>query len=105
MFSSSELDDFLINSKTWTAAAQETFLTWGLLGASVIAISSRTHKSQSKKTLRRDAILVVLVTLIGLFLSALMGLSCIQILNQSGYVYVPGSYGTYHHNTFMRYTK
>uniref|UniRef100_A0A1I8MZF5 Sodium:neurotransmitter symporter family protein n=1 Tax=Musca domestica TaxID=7370 RepID=A0A1I8MZF5_MUSDO len=98
VFSSSELDDFLINSKTWTAAAQETFLTWGLLGASVIAISSRTHKSQSKKTLRRDAILVVLVTLIGLFLSALMGLSCIQILNQSGYVYVPGSYekpGTY----------
>ncbi|XP_073811591.1 sodium-dependent transporter bedraggled isoform X2 [Musca autumnalis] len=98
VFSSSELDDFLINSKTWAAAAQETFLTWGLLGASVISISSRTHKSQSKKTLRRDAILVVLMTLIGLCLSALMGLSCNQILHQSGYVYVPGSYekpGTY----------
>lgn len=93
MFSPSELDDFLINSKTWTAAAQETFLTWGLLGASVVAITSRTFKSQSKLTLRRDAVLVVLLTLFGLCLSALMGLCCIQILNQSGYVYVPGSYG------------
>lgn len=92
VFSSSELDDFLINSKTWTAAAQETFLTWGLLGASIIAITSRTHKKTSKMTLRRDAILVVLSTLIGLCLSALIGLCCIQILNQSGYVYVPGSY-------------
>ncbi|XP_013115224.2 sodium-dependent transporter bedraggled isoform X1 [Stomoxys calcitrans] len=91
-FSSSELDDFLINSKTWTVASQETFLTWGLLGASVIAITSRSHKNNLQTTLRRDAILVVLSTLIGLCLSALMGLCCIQILNQSGYVYVPGSY-------------
>ncbi|XP_075165850.1 sodium-dependent transporter bedraggled isoform X2 [Haematobia irritans] len=98
VFSASELDDFLINSKTWTAAAQETFLTWGLLGASVIAITSRASKNQSKISLKTDAILAVLVTLIGLCLSALMGLCCIQILNQSGYMYVPGSYekpGTY----------
>ncbi|XP_065367074.1 sodium-dependent transporter bedraggled isoform X2 [Calliphora vicina] len=92
VFTSTEFDEFLVNSKTWSAAAQEAFLTWGLLGASIIAISSRTHKTSSGLTLRSDAILVVLVTLIGLSLSALVGLCSIQIVNESGYVYVPGSY-------------
>ncbi|XP_037820576.1 uncharacterized protein LOC119609715 isoform X2 [Lucilia sericata] len=92
MFSSTEFDEFLVNSKSWAAAAQEAFLTWGLLGTSIIAISSRTHKKCSKLTLRSDAILVVLVTLIGLCLSALVGLCSIQIVNEFGYIYVPGSY-------------
>ncbi|KAI8116846.1 hypothetical protein FF38_03571 [Lucilia cuprina] len=92
MFSSTEFDEFLVNSKSWAAAAQEAFLTWGLLGTSIIAISSRTHKKSSKLTLRSDAILVVLVTLIGLCLSALVGLCSIQIVNEFGYIYVPGSY-------------
>lgn len=93
VFGSSEFDDFLVSSKTWAAAAQETFLTWGVFGASVIAISSRTHKSPSKLALRKDAILVVVVTFLGLCLSAIVGLCSIQILNDLNYVYVPGSYG------------
>uniref|UniRef100_A0A1A9WAE8 Transporter n=1 Tax=Glossina brevipalpis TaxID=37001 RepID=A0A1A9WAE8_9MUSC len=94
IFSSGELDDFLINSKTWGVAAQETFLTWGLLGSSVIAITSRTYINANKTTLRRDAILVVLLTFLVLSLAALVGLSCIQLLNQKAYVYIPGSYET-----------
>ncbi|TMW43552.1 hypothetical protein DOY81_011368, partial [Sarcophaga bullata] len=92
IFSSSEFDDFFVNSKTWTAAAQETFLTWGLLGASTISMSSRSFKNASKFTLRREAVLVVLLTIAGLCLSALVGLCTIQILNHFGYIYFPGSY-------------
>ncbi|XP_062136576.1 sodium-dependent transporter bedraggled isoform X2 [Drosophila sulfurigaster albostrigata] len=92
VFGSSDFDDFLVNSNTWTAATQETFLTWGLLGASVIDITSRTHANASKTTLRRDAILMVLLTLLGLGLAALLALCCAQILRQHGYVYVPGSF-------------
>ncbi|KAM7343250.1 sodium-dependent transporter bedraggled isoform 2-T3 [Cochliomyia hominivorax] len=92
MFSFSEFDDFLINSKSWAAAAQEVFLTWGILGASVLAMSSRKHRLSQKLTLRNDAILVVLVTFIGLCLSALIGVCIIQVINEKGYVYVPGSY-------------
>ncbi|KAH8405129.1 hypothetical protein KR222_004195, partial [Zaprionus bogoriensis] len=92
VFAGSDFDDFLVNSNTWTAATQETFLTWGLLGASVVAITSRTHGSATKATLRRDAILLVLITLLGLGLIALLALCCAQILRQHGYIYVPGSF-------------
>ncbi|XP_034480079.1 uncharacterized protein LOC117785916 isoform X2 [Drosophila innubila] len=94
IFASSDFDDFLVNSNTWTAATQETFLTWGMLGASVIAITSRTHATASKATLRRDAILLVLLTLLGLGLVALLALCCAQILREHGYIYVPGSFET-----------
>ncbi|KAH8401758.1 hypothetical protein KR009_007765 [Drosophila setifemur] len=92
VFAASDFDDFLVNSNSWTAATQETFLTWGLLGASVIAITSRSHANASKTALRRDAILLVLFTFIGLGLMALLALCCAQILWQHGYVYVPGSF-------------
>ncbi|EDW73718.2 uncharacterized protein Dwil_GK19541 [Drosophila willistoni] len=92
IFNQSDFDDFLVNANSWTAATQETFLTWGLLGASAIAITSRSHAQVSKTTLRRDAILLVLFTLWGLGLMALLALCCAQILHQNGYVYVPGSY-------------
>ncbi|XP_030375194.1 uncharacterized protein LOC115624594 isoform X2 [Scaptodrosophila lebanonensis] len=94
IFSATDFDDFLINSKTWTAATQETFLTWGLLGASVIAITSRSHMAANKSSLRRDAILLVLVTMLALSLTALLALCCAQILRQHNYVYVPGSFET-----------
>ncbi|XP_001361947.3 uncharacterized protein bdg isoform X1 [Drosophila pseudoobscura] len=92
IFAASDFDEFLVNSNSWTAATQETFLTWGLLGASVIAITSRTHASASKATLRRDAIVLVLLTFLGLGLMALLALCCAQILWQHGYIYVPGSF-------------
>ncbi|KAL7737924.1 hypothetical protein ACLKA6_006294 [Drosophila palustris] len=94
LFASSDFDEFLVNSNSWTAATQETFLTWGMLGASVIAITSRAHATASKATLRREAILLVLLTLLGLGLVALLSLCCAQILRQHGYVYVPGSFET-----------
>lgn len=94
IFSAADFEDFLVNSKTWAAAAQETFLTWALWGPSVIAITSRLHaNASSKDVLRRDAILVVVITLFGLSLAALLGLACVQILNENYYIYIPGSYG------------
>ncbi|XP_037953728.1 uncharacterized protein LOC119683913 [Teleopsis dalmanni] len=92
ILSLNDLDDFLVNSKAWTAAAQEVFLTWGLFGASVIAFSSRNNKNNTKTSLRTDAIVTVLLTLLGLSIAALLGLCTIQVLNQYSYVYVPGSF-------------
>ncbi|KAH8233602.1 hypothetical protein KR026_010253 [Drosophila bipectinata] len=92
VFAASNFDDFIVNSNSWAAATQETFLTWGLLGASVIAITSRSHANAGKGALRRDAIILVLITFLGLGLMAILALCCVQILWQHGYVYVPGSF-------------
>ncbi|XP_032307066.1 sodium-dependent transporter bedraggled isoform X2 [Drosophila ananassae] len=92
VFAASNFDDFVVNSNSWAAATQETFLTWGLLGASVIAITSRSHASAGKGALRRDAIFLVLISFLGLGLVAMLALCCVQILWQHGYVYVPGSF-------------
>ncbi|KAL5274224.1 hypothetical protein ACFFRR_000781 [Megaselia abdita] len=93
IFSAADFDNFLLNSKTWTAAAQETFLTWGLLGSSVISMTSRNNsKEESPYTLRREACLVVFLTIFGLGLSAVFGFCCIQILENNDYIYFPGSY-------------
>jgi len=62
----------------------------------VIAITSRSHNNANKAALRRDAILLVLITLIGLGLMALLALCCAQILWEHGYVYVPGSFGKFY---------
>lgn len=77
------------------SAAQETFLTWSLLGISVISISKSSYKwnTSSKTELRRDAIIVTLITLYGLFISAIIGNAAVQILNDRGFYYFPGSYG------------
>ncbi|XP_055372530.1 putative uncharacterized protein DDB_G0282133 [Condylostylus longicornis] len=93
IFSASDFEAFLVNSKTWIAAAQETFLTWVLLSPSVISITSRSNEKDISKTiLRRDAIIVVLLTLFGLSLAAVFGYACIQILQNYDYFYLPGSY-------------
>lgn len=76
------------------SAAQEVFLTWALLGASIISIFSKSTNVQEHKTvLRRDAIIVCLLTLFGLILAAILGNACVQILNDHGYYYFPGSFG------------
>nr|XP_029731418.1 sodium- and chloride-dependent transporter XTRP3B isoform X3 [Aedes albopictus] len=97
VFPATDWADFFINSKSWMSAAQETFLTWGLLGISVYSISCRTNRKGSgsrrtKRELRRDALLVAVVTLTGLMLAAAFGSACVQILNSRGYYYFPGSY-------------
>ncbi|XP_058462566.1 sodium-dependent transporter bedraggled isoform X2 [Malaya genurostris] len=96
IFPATEWQDFFLNSRSWMSAAQETFLTWGLLGVSVYSISCRTHKGtgprKTKRELRRDALLVIVFTLSGLMLAALFGSACVQLLNSRGYYYFPGSY-------------
>ncbi|EDS34501.1 sodium/chloride dependent transporter [Culex quinquefasciatus] len=96
LFPATEWQDFFLNSRSWMSAAQETFLTWGLLGVSVYSISCRTNRKggprKTRRELRRDALVVVVLTLAGLMLAAVFGSACVQILNSRGYYYFPGSY-------------
>ncbi|XP_017468509.1 PREDICTED: uncharacterized protein LOC108360651 [Rhagoletis zephyria] len=95
IFTQTDFNDFFENSQMWVAAAQEVFLTWGLLGSSVISITSCTHAAgRSEISLRRDAIFAILITLFSLCVAALLGTLCVQILNQHSYIYVPGSFET-----------
>lgn len=94
IFPATDWQDFFINSQSWLSAAQEAFLTWALFGASIISIFSKTTHLQEKKTaLRRDALIVVVITISGLILAAVLGNACVQILIDYGFYYFPGSYG------------
>lgn len=76
------------------SASQEVFLTWALVSASVISIFSKASNVQERNTtLRRDALVVVLITIFGLIMAAILGNTCVQILNDRGYYYFPGSFG------------
>ena len=92
---SPDWDNFFINSQCWLSAAQETFLTWGLLGGTIIKIYSYTSKNIKFKKfqLRNDAIIIVFLTIFILLLASVLGTICVQILNNNGYYYLPGSYG------------
>uniref|UniRef100_A0A182QVH0 Sodium-neurotransmitter symporter n=1 Tax=Anopheles farauti TaxID=69004 RepID=A0A182QVH0_9DIPT len=107
VFPSTDWQDFFLNSRSWTSAAQETFLTWGLLGVSVYAINCRSNRkgscnARTRRELRRDAFLVAFVTLAVLMLAAVLGSACVQILNGRGYYYMPGSYENLGTNVFLR---
>lgn len=93
IFPATDWQDFFINSQSWMSAAQEVFLTWALFGASIISIFSKTSLQEKKTALRRDALIVVLITISGLILAAVLGNACVQILNDYGFYYFPGSYG------------
>lgn len=95
LFPTTDWQEFFSNSQSWYTAAQETFLTWILLGMSVISICSKTNKTLAKdqKLLRRDAILVVLFTILGLLVAALFGSACILLLKERGFSYYPSSFG------------
>lgn len=76
------------------SAAQETFLTWGLLGISVYSIYCNSSRiGNNKAALRRDAVIVVVVTVFVLILAAMFASACVQILLSHGYYYFPGSFG------------
>lgn len=76
------------------SAAQETFLTWAVLGASTISIFSKSTAPHQRNTiLRRDAIIVVFITLLGLIMAAILGNACVQILNDRGFYYIPATFG------------
>lgn len=77
------------------AASQEVFLTWGLLGASVMQIASH---NKHKHLLQRDSSLVAVITFTILLLVAFLANTCVQILKYYGYSYTPDSFGiTYAH--------
>lgn len=103
IFPATDWQDFFINSQSWLSAGQEVFLTWSLLGASVISIFSSSSRAslQNKTALRRDALLVVLITIIGLLLSAILGNACVQILNDKGFYYFPGSFENIASSVFL----
>uniref|UniRef100_A0A182JTD9 Transporter n=1 Tax=Anopheles christyi TaxID=43041 RepID=A0A182JTD9_9DIPT len=107
IFPATDWQDFFLNSRSWTSAAQETFLTWGLLGVSIYALNCRSNRKgnsnvRTRRELRRDAFLVAFITLAVLMLAAILGSACVQILNSRGYYYFPGSYENLGTNIFLR---
>uniref|UniRef100_A0A2M4CH63 Putative sodium/chloride dependent transporter n=1 Tax=Anopheles darlingi TaxID=43151 RepID=A0A2M4CH63_ANODA len=106
IFPATDWQDFFLNSRSWMSAAQETFLTWGLLGVSVYSLSCRSNRkgacnSRTRRELRRDAFLVAFITLAVLMFAAILGSVCVQILNTRGYYYFPGSYENLGTNVFL----
>lgn len=94
-------DEFFLNSKSWLAASQEAFLTWGLLGAAVMQITSH---NKHKHLLQKDSSLVVLITFIVLFLVAFLANTCVQILRADGYNYITSSYENLDSSIFLKQT-
>ncbi|XP_058168848.1 sodium-dependent transporter bedraggled [Anopheles ziemanni] len=107
IFPATNWQEFFLNPISWTCAAQEAFLTWGLLGVSIYALNCRSNRKGScnirtRRELRRDAFVVAFVTLVGLLLAAVLGSACVQILSSRGYYYSPGSYEHLGTNVFLR---
>ncbi|XP_052755234.1 sodium-dependent transporter bedraggled isoform X2 [Galleria mellonella] len=95
IFLDTEWSEFFINSNSWAAAAQEIFLTWGLLGPCIMQLTS--HKNAKKKTnavLQKESACIIAFTFAVLLLGSFLANICVQILWNNGYVYVPGSFET-----------
>ncbi|XP_048485628.1 sodium-dependent transporter bedraggled isoform X3 [Plutella xylostella] len=93
IFSETDWNEFFINSNSWVAAFQETFLTWGLLGSCVQQLTS--HKNARKKSrsmLKKECACIVAFTFAVLLLASFLANACVQILKNYGYNYVPGSF-------------
>ncbi|KAK9874553.1 hypothetical protein WA026_005390 [Henosepilachna vigintioctopunctata] len=99
IFPETSWEEFFTNSRSWLAAAQETFLTWGLLGAAVMQITSH---NKEKHLLQRDSSLVAVITFIILLLVAFLANTCVQILKAGGYYYVPSSFERMNSYIFLR---
>lgn len=54
---------------------------------------SSKNQKLNPYVLRREAFLVVFLTLFGLFLGAVLGSTCIIILKLNGFNYYPASFG------------
>lgn len=102
IFSQTEWSEFFINSNSWAAAAQETFLTWGLLGPCVMQLTS--HKNSKNKTnimLQKESACIVAFTFAVLLLGSFLANTCVQILKNYGYAYMPGSFETVKSTQFL----
>jgi solute carrier family 6 (neurotransmitter transporter) len=80
--------------QSWICAARECFFTWGILGASIMQLSS--HNS-FKHRLLRDTTIIVVVTLVVLILSGLVGVAIVMLIRSSGYDYTVSSFGKFMH--------
>nr|CAD7443975.1 unnamed protein product [Timema bartmani]CAD7458156.1 unnamed protein product [Timema tahoe] len=89
VFPETDWSEFFLNTKCWVAATTEAFLTWGLLGAALMQISSH---NKNKHLLNRDASLVIVLTLSVLMLAAFLANTCVQLLKTGGYTYMPSSF-------------
>ncbi|CRK91179.1 CLUMA_CG004864, isoform A [Clunio marinus] len=103
IFPETDWQDFFANSNSWSVAAQEAFLTWGLLGVSVYTIYCKSSKNQrpNPTVLRREAVLIVFLTFFGLFLGAVLGSTCIIILKLNGFNYFPASFENPKNDIFL----
>ncbi|XP_068617356.1 sodium-dependent transporter bedraggled isoform X2 [Battus philenor] len=102
IFSDTEWSEFFINSNSWAAAAQETFLTWGLLGPCVMQLTShKDAKRKTNKVLQRESACIVAFTFAVLLLASFLANTCVQILKNYGYVYLPSSYETVKSSQFL----
>ncbi|EZA52251.1 Sodium- and chloride-dependent glycine transporter, partial [Ooceraea biroi] len=99
LFPATVWSEFFINGKSWVAASNEVFLTWGLLGAAAMQIAAH---NKYKHLLQRDTSLVVILTLIVLVLAAFLANTCVQILRHHGYIYITSSFERISGYTFMR---
>ncbi|XP_073955716.1 sodium-dependent transporter bedraggled isoform X2 [Choristoneura fumiferana] len=102
IFTETDWSEFFVDSNSWTAAAQETFLTWGLLGACVMQLTS--HKNAKNKTsamLQKESACIVSFTFAILLLSSFLANTCVQILKSYGYAYIPGSFETVQSSQFL----
>ncbi|VVC87756.1 unnamed protein product [Leptidea sinapis] len=95
IFAETEWSEFFVNSNSWAAAVQETFLTWGLLGACVMQLTAhKDPKHRRTAMLQKESACIVAFTFAVLLLGSFLANTCMQILKNYGYVYIPGSYET-----------
>ena len=69
----------------------QTFFT----GVSIYSIYCKSDKNQRLNhfILRREALLIVFLTLFGLFLGGVLGSTCVIIIKLNGFNYFPASFG------------
>ncbi|CAH2084619.1 unnamed protein product [Euphydryas editha] len=102
IFSETEWSEFFINSNSWVAAAQETFLTWGLLGPCIMQLMShKDPKNKTNRMLQRESGCIVAFTFAVLLLSSLLANTCVQILKNYGFIFIPSSYETIKSSQFL----
>ncbi|XP_076267742.1 sodium-dependent transporter bedraggled isoform X2 [Rhynchophorus ferrugineus] len=102
VFPETSWGEFFLNSRSWLAAAQEVFLTWGLMGAAIMQIASH---NKHKHLLQRDSSLVAVITISVLILVAFLANTCVQILKFYGYSYYPSSFERMSSYQFLRSAK
>ncbi|CAK1555186.1 unnamed protein product [Leptosia nina] len=102
IFAETEWSEFFLINHSWAAAVQETFLTWGLLGACVMQLTShKDPKHKNTSMLQRDSACVVAFTIAVLLLASFLANTCMQVLKSHGYVYIPGSFETIKSSQFI----